>query len=234
MTLAGLFLIVTASTVSGAEEEPKFWSGDVEVGAVFTSGNTEQETLKLRFDTKRETDGSIHLVHGDTFRASQDGDDSANRLYLFYRYDYKLDTDRSLFARLAYEEDEFSGFDSQIDLTAGYNQMLFRRDRLTIEGDIGLGMRYVELDTGASGSEGLVRLAAALKWQVSENALFTQLLGFEIGKELTTTRSVTALESTIVGNLAMKLAISIKNNSEVLPGKDKTDTESTVTVVYKF
>ena len=58
--------------------------------------------------------------------------------------------------------------------------------------------------------------------------------GFEIGKELTTTRSETSLETNIVGNLAMKLAINMKHNSDVLPGKDKTDTESTVTVVYRF
>ncbi len=32
----------------------------------------------------------------------------------------------------------------------------------------------------------------------------------------------------------MKLAVNVKHNSDVLPGKDKTDTESTVTVVYRF
>ena len=58
--------------------------------------------------------------------------------------------------------------------------------------------------------------------------------GFEIGEELTTTRSETSLETNIVGNLAMKLAVNVKHNSDVLPGKDKTDTESTVTVVYRF
>jgi len=49
--------------------------------------------------------------------------------------------------------------------------------------------------------------------------------GFEIGEELTTTRSETSLETNIVGNLAMKLDITVKHNSDVLPDKDKTDTE---------
>jgi putative salt-induced outer membrane protein YdiY len=190
--------------------------------------------VKLRVDTQRESDKSIHSFHGDTYRASQDGVDSANRLYLFYRYDYKLAEDRSLFARLAYEGDDFSGFDNTVDFTSGYDQIVFDRDNLVINANAGLGVRFIKLDTGDTNSEGLVRLAGKLSWQLSENAVFTQSLDFEIGQDLTTTRSETALKANIVGNLAMKLAISIKNNSRVLPGKDKTDTETTITVVYKF
>ncbi len=217
-----------------AEEEPKFWSTDVELGAVFTSGNTEQESFKFRLDSKREKDQWINSFHVDTFMAKEDGDDTADKLYTFYRLDYRLAEDRGLFARIAYEDDEFSGFDSQSDITFGYNQTLLERDRLKIVGDVGLGARYIEVTDGDSETEALLRLAGLLEWQISENALFTQGLGFEIGEELTTTRSETALETIIVGDLAMKLAIAVKHNSEVPDGKDKTDTESTVTLVYKF
>ncbi len=63
---------------------------------------------------------------------------------------------------------------------------------------------------------------------------FTQLLEFNIGENLTTTRSETALSVNIVGSLAMKIAVVVRHNSEVLEGKEKTDTESTVTLVYGF
>ncbi len=227
-------ILLSSQVVKAAEEEPKFWSGDVEVGAIFTSGNTEQNSVKLRADATRETDRSVHSFHGDSYQASQNSVDTAKRFYLFYRYDYKLGEDQSLFGRLAYEEDDFTGFNRQVDLTAGYKRMLLRRDNLTLEGDVGAGIRYIELDTGGDNTDGLIRLAALLKWQISESALFTQFLGFEVGQDLTTTRSETALETAIIGNLAMKLALAVKNNSKVLPGKEKTDTETTVTVVYKF
>lgn len=217
-----------------AEEEPKLWSTDVELGAVFTSGNTEQETFKFRLDSKREKDVWINSFHVDTFMANEDGDDTADKLYTFYRLDYRLAEDRGLFARLAYEDDAFSGFDQQSDLTFGYNQTLLERERLKIVGDAGLGARYTKVTDGDSETEALLRLAGVLEWQISDNALFTQALGFEIGEELTTTRSETALETIVVGDLAMKLAIAVKHNSEVPEGNEETDTESTVTLVYKF
>ena len=55
-----------------------------------------------------------------------------------------------------------------------------------------------------------------------------------ISQDLTTTRSETALTANIVGALAMKLALVVRHNSEVIEGKEKTDTESTVTLVYRF
>ncbi len=235
--LAHMGLLVfglTLSKVSIAQEEPKFWSSDVELGAVFTSGNTEQESLKVRFDTERTGEKYTNTFHFDTYQASEDGNDTADKFYMFYRLGYDLGNDRSLYGRLAYEQDEFSGFDEQYNLTVGYAQNLLVRDNLTITGEAGVGARYTELSTNEDDTEALVRLASLLTWQVSENAVFKQFLGFEIGEELTTSRSDTSLESNIIGNLAMKLAVSVKHNSEVLPGKDKTDTESTVTLVYKF
>lgn len=230
LLMAGIVLSISAL----AEEEPKFWSTDVELGAVFTSGNTEQESFKFRLDSKREKDVWINSFHVDTFMASEDGDDTADKLYTFYRLDYRLDDNRGLFGRLAYEDDEFSGFDYQSDLTFGYNQTLLERERLKVTGDAGLGVRYSKITDGDSETEALLRLAGLLEWQISENALFTQALGFEIGEELTTTRSETALETIVVGDLAMKLAVAVKHNSDVPDGVDKTDTESTVTLVYKF
>ena len=97
-----------------------------------------------------------------------------------------------------------------------------------------MGARYIETDLGDSSTDATVRLAGLLAWDVSENARFTQLLEFDISEDLTTTRSETALTANIVGALAMKLAVVVRHNSEVVEGKEKTDTESTVTLVYNF
>lgn len=231
--LCGVVAAISFS-VAAEEEEPKFWTTDVELGAVFTSGNTEQESFKFRVASSREKDAWINGFHFDTFMASEDGNDTADKIYTFYRLDYRLDEDRGLFGRIAYESDEFSGFDSQSDMTFGYNQTLLSRENLKIQGDIGAGVRYLEFENADSETEALMRLAGLLEWQLSENSKFTQSLGFEIGEDLTTTRSETALQANIAGALAMKLAVAVKHNSEVPVGRDKTDTESTVTLVYQF
>ena len=232
--LMAAILVCTFSLLAAAEEEPKLWETSVELGAVFTTGNTEQENVKFRVDSKRTKDVWVNTMHLDTYRASEDGDDTAKKLYTFYRLDYKLTDESSVFGRLAYEDDEFSGFDSQTDLTVGYNRTLLRKETLFITGDVGVGARRLEVTDGDSSTEALLRLAGLLEWNIGENSLFTQALGFEIGEDLTTTRSETALQTIIVGDLSMKIAVAVKHNSEVPAGKEKTDTESTVTLVYKF
>jgi putative salt-induced outer membrane protein len=228
------FLLLQSFMTFAQEENPKYWSGDVELGAVSTTGNTEQTSVKLRTDIQREKNQWINQFHFDTYSASEDGDDTADRLYTFYRLDYRLREDRGLYGRLAYEDDKFTGFKNQSDLTFGYNQTLFDRTNWSLKGDIGLGVRRSELDTGETNNEMLFTTAGYLDWQISENALFKQLLSFEIGEDLTITRSETSLEANIIGALAMKLALAVKNSSKAPEGKDETDTETTVTLVYKF
>ena len=79
--IIAIYLLAAVSLPVLAAEETKIWSGDVEVGAVFTSGNTEQESLKLRFDATRDKDKFINSFHADTFQASASGDDTADKFY---------------------------------------------------------------------------------------------------------------------------------------------------------
>lgn len=228
--LATFFLVI--SFAASAFADP--WSTELELGAVLTSGNTEEENLKLRVDAVKDGERFKHALHGDTLRNSREGDLTAQRLYSFYKADYKLDGAGSLFGRVSYEDDRFSGFDYQADFTAGYTRTLSETDTTKFEMDLGAGMRRSVPDVGSKETEAVFRLAGAYTWQVSESAQFKQLLSTQIGEESTITRSETSLQTTVVGSLAMKLTLSIKNNSEVPPGREKTDTETSVTLVYKF
>ena len=227
-------LFFCSQVFAATEETPSIWSADVEIGAVSTSGNTEQSNVKFRFDAARDKGQLLQNFHGDIFRAETDGSSTADKLYTFYRAGFKLDEQQSLFGRLAYEEDAFSGFDRQMDLTGGYSRKFVDSEKFRFAAETGVGARRTELETGDKETEGLVRIAGFFEWNISDNALFKQLLAFEVGEQLTTTRSESSLETAIIGNLAMKLAIKVKHNSDVLPGKENTDTESTVTLVYKF
>ena len=79
--------------------------------------------------------------------------------YTFYRLDYRLRDDRGLYGRAAYEDDSFSGFKNQSDLTFGYNQTLIERTSWNLKGDIGLGVRRSELELGDTNTEMLITTA---------------------------------------------------------------------------
>ena len=225
-------LALALSVPSGYADS--IWSIEVELGAVLTSGNTEEENLKFRTDSSRETDRFKQTIHGDTLRSSQAAATSAQRMYVHYKADYKFDDDRSLFARISYEDDRFSGFDYQPDLTAGYSRKLLGTDVHSLAADIGLGFRRSEAESGMREDEMIVRLEARYSWQVSDNAKFQQLLSLEAGNAATISRSETSLQTSAAGNLAMKLSLNVKNNSDVPVGREKTDTATSVTLVYSF
>lgn len=226
---------LTSLTMSalGAEDESDSWSGTVELGAVMTTGNTDEENLKFRTHAVRDSELWQHTFHLDGLRSSREDELTAHRVYSSYQLDRKLNGD-SVFGRLSYEDDRFSGFDYQANLTGGYSRELFTNETISITGDAGLGVRHSEFDDGASENELIVRLAGAMRWQVSENAVFEQQLGTEIGQESTVTRSETSLRSDIIGSLAMKLSLIVRHQSEVPVDTEKTDTETSVTLAYQF
>jgi putative salt-induced outer membrane protein len=219
---------------SMAEEDASVWTNEVEFGFVGTSGNTDTENLKLRADSLADLENVKHNVHFDSLRATTDGEITAQKLYAFYQGDYKLDEDRSMFGRVSYDNDRLSGFNYQADVTLGYSQVLFTTATMSLSGDAGVGMRVSEFDSGLRDEEPIVRLAALYLWDVSDNAVFRQKLSTEIGSDSTVSRSDSSIKATISGSLSMKLALTVKHNSVVPVDRKKTDTETSITLVYGF
>jgi putative salt-induced outer membrane protein len=233
-SLLGVTVLAAAPLFVMAEEEAQGWTNEVELGLVATSGNTDTENLKLRADSLANMDKFKHNVHFDSLRASIDGETTAQRLYAFYQADYKLGEHRSTFGRIAYNDDQFSGFNYQADVTFGYAQRLFTTETMRLEGDVGIGMRISEFDSGAKDEEPILRLAAKYVWDVSDNAQFQQKLSTEIGSDSTISRSDSSIKANIRGNLSMKLALTVRHNSLVPIDRKNTDTETSVTLVYGF
>ncbi|MFT4633509.1 MAG: putative salt-induced outer membrane protein [Candidatus Pseudothioglobus sp.] len=217
-----------------AEEETLDWTNEIELGFVGTTGNTDTENLKLRADSLANLENVKHNIHFDSLRATQEGEITAQKLYAFYQGDYKLGEDRSMFGRVSYDNDRLSGFNYQADVTLGYSQLLFTTATMRLSGDAGIGMRVSEFDSGDKEEEPIVRLAALYLWDVSDNAVFQQKLSTEIGSESTVSRSDSSIKATIRGSLAMKLALTVKHNTVVPVDRKKTDTETSVTLVYGF
>ena len=217
-----------------AEDEDKVWTSEVEIGAVVTTGNTKNQSFKLASKASRDSVLFRHSAAFDVFRSSEDGVVSAEKLYTFYQGDYKLEGDHSLFGRLSYEDDRFSGFDYQTNLTVGYSRLLLSRPGHTLRGDLGAGVRHSAFVAGGSNTEFITRLAGAYEWQISETSRFTQALSTEIGGDSVITRSSSAITAAIATSLAMKFAVNIKHQSDVPIGRKKTDTESSLTLVYSF
>jgi putative salt-induced outer membrane protein len=232
-TLALALLYLPAFTAYG-ESEDSIWSSEIEVGAVNRSGNTEETNVKLRGEAVRTGELYKTTYQIDFANSSQDDVRTAERLYGVFQLDRSLSDISSIFGRLAYEDDRFSGYDYQVDVTGGYSRDFIKSEIHLLSGSLGVGYRQSELETGDSEDEVIISLAADYEWKFSENATFKQALRTQIGDFQTVSRSDTTLTADVLDDLALKLGLYIRHTSEVPAGRDKTDTETAVTMLYKF
>lgn len=211
------------------------WSGEAELGFVSTSGNTETETFNAKAKVVNDRERWRHTGKLDVLTASDEGDRTAERYFLSEKSDYKLSRISYLFLLLTYEDDRFTGYDYRASESVGYGRTVISRTNLTLDLEGSIGARQSELiATGNRSSEGIARLAGALNWKISDSAKFSQDLESEIGEDATITRSVSALTTTVAGNLAAKFAVRVKHTSDVPPGIDNADIETSTTLVYTF
>jgi putative salt-induced outer membrane protein len=224
------------STSAFAQEEPvDKYKGNAELGYVKTTGNTETQTLNFKSKVEANYNKWRQTLKLEALN-SRDGDVTTAEKYLgSLKTDYRFTKRDYAFGLLAYENDRFSGYKYQANISVGYGRQVIDRKNLWLNLEGGPGARFSELDeTGESQDEFILFLAGDFGWQISETSLFEQELSTEIGEDSTITRSTTSLSAQIVGSLAMKLSYKVKHTSDVPPDIEKTDTETSVTLVYKF
>lgn len=214
--------------------EEKLWRSEISLGLMMTTGNTDKENITGQGKFIRESEKWRQNFHVDALRSSTDDELTAQKIYVSAKSDYKFGDEKFFFSRVSYEDDRFSGFDYQLDYTLGYGQSLLDTDKLKFEAHVGPGYRWSEFDDGASESEAIVRIAGDLHWKLSDTTVFEQTLSTEIGGDATISRSVSSLKTVILGQLAMKLSYAVKHNSKAPEATHKTDTEISVTLVYRF
>lgn len=233
--LATLSLLGCLGTsVAFAQEADDALSTEIELGAIFTSGNTEDENIKFKGSVVYLREAWEYGFSIDGFRSSKNDVLAAQRVYSVASATYNLNLDSFILTRLAHEDDRFSGYDSQSDFSVSYGQNLLRHvENLDWNYTIGAGMRYSR-EPGDTTSEAILRLGTELRWNVSENALFSQTLSVESGSKSTIGRSESSIQSDIMDNLSMKFSIKLKHQTEVPFGREKTDSEASVTLLWRL
>ncbi len=232
LVVAGGIAMMGAASLQAAEVS---WSGEAELGIVATSGNTETQSINAKAKAENERDNWRHKLALEALNTESNNSTTAERYNFSGQSNYKLSERQFLFGLVTYENDRFSGYDSRTTEALGYGAQVIAEDSLKLDIEAGLGARQSKLSaTGDSENEGVLHLAGNLAWDVSKTSHFTQELVSDIGEESTVSKSVTALKTQVNGSLAMKLSYTLKYTSEVPVGKEKTDTETAVTLVYGF
>jgi len=216
------------------------WKGDVQFGYVTSSGNTETTNLNGKFNLGYTNEDWSHLLTAIAFSSSDKAGTTAERYKLEYQADRKYSETSYFFINSTYEEDRFSGFDYRTTLTGGYGRQLYNENKMTLDGEIGVGYRQSELlpdpVTGISldQSEAMVRLAAKYLWQIEENRSLVSDLTIEVGEDTTISNFELGFVTMIAGDLSLKASFVARHTSEVPVGKEKLDTVTSLNLLYAF
>lgn len=230
-----IFLVAAPVLAEEKQDVAKgIWNGAAELGYIATTGNTDTETIKAKGKVTKEKDKWRHTAEATGLKGEEQSITTAEKYTLGWQSDYKFSKHNYVLASIDYEDDRFSGYDYRVTETVGYGHRTIDEKNLTLDLEIGPGARQSKLDDGSSEDELIIRGAAKLAWTISESSKFGEILKVDFGEEATITTSTTELTTKINTSLAMKITYVYKNTSDVPPGVDETDTETTVTLVYSF
>ena len=229
-----VLIVLTSLWTSSLAQQQQSITRELEVGALFTSGNTDEQALNFAGEYTIIDDRWEYGYTLDALYAASDDETTGQRFYGVAGASYQFTQDSFFLARAAHEDDRFNGFDSQSDATLSYGRGFFQsRSDVNLRVDAGIGIRWSRLD-GSDFDEPIFRVAGDYEWILSDTATFSQDLAIEYGTDSNIYRSDTGITTQINQNLSLRLSINLKHQTEVPAGRDETDIRTAATLVVSF
>ena len=233
LLLVGLAL--TSGLALAADEKEPAWKGEVGAGYIATTGNSDTSKINVKAEGTLEKEKWRHYIKATALNSDSNGVTDAEKYFISGKSDYTYKENSYVFGRADYETDKFSGFEYQYTVTAGIGHRYLKDyPSMTLDADAGIGFKGFEAEGQSSETEALGRFAAKYIWGFREKSNFNQELSAEFAESFDVYKSITGLTLQIMGSFALGVSYTVKYTSKVLPGFEKTDTETTINLLYTF
>jgi putative salt-induced outer membrane protein len=211
------------------------WKGQGELGLAVSKGNTDSQTLVGKLDGAYEDELWKHSF-GLAFLYNKSDDVESARRYEFFGNTGRRLSDRSyVLGTVRHERDHFSAYEYQWTAALGYGYEAIKSDLTHLTFEIGPGYRWSKRQgEQVKANEAIVRGYMDFGHQLTDTTSFYDTLLIEAGQDNTFARNNLGLQVAMTDALALKAGFEVRHNTDVLPGTKKTDTLTTVNVVYGF
>lgn len=249
--LLALPLSTFAEDAPAPEEKPAL-TGSAELGLLYKTGNTHSGDLKTGFDLRYEQDKWLSLLDFDFLKKKSDVTDAEGndnfittdqRWNITSQTNYILEGDKNyVYGNIWYEDNDFNSFSNQSSLSAGWGRHWYKNDKASLWADIGPGYKrdvVKATETAAEYTESsfIIQAQALYLRSINENVEFKQTFTAKYAVK-SGDNSIYKAESSIItkliSTLQLKFTFTVDYNSEVEEGKENTDTQTAVTLVYSF
>jgi putative salt-induced outer membrane protein len=229
---AAMLATILAGAANAAVADPL--TGEGELGLSVTRGNSESETLTGKAKIEKKTAAWTHTAAVEAVKTATGGITNAQRYVGTAKSARDLNETIYLFGTGRYDADKFSGFSYQTSAATGVGFHVIKTDPTILDLEAGVGYRVDRTLVGEVLRDAILRTAAKFSHKLTANTTFTEDALVELGNDNTYSESVTGLKVDMNSNLALRLGLTVKNNSDPPAGKKSTDSYSTVTLVFKF
>ena len=220
------------------------WTGEGELGAFQSSGNTESVGVAAALRLDRE---GIDWTHSIRLRAAyqrQNGSTSREQFAASYEPRWQFDENIFAYGLAQYERDRIQGFSSRYSVSGGFGYRVIDNPKLKLSLKAGPAYRVTDFTDGTSADRlaGLVGLD--FDWQMLDRLKLTQDVEAlaETGGEATlifdgantTINLVTGLDFRVSNRLRSRLSYKVEYDSNPPAGSEGTDTLTRATLIYGF
>jgi putative salt-induced outer membrane protein len=228
-----LTIVCGLGLISIAMAEP--WSGKGELGFVLARGNSDADTVNFKLEMARETDAWKHGFTLAALRASNDGERNAERYGASWQTDFRFSARSYWYNGARYEDDRFSGFDYQASLSSGLGHRFIDDEDLKIFAQAGLGFRRLANSlTEATDDSVIVLGELRYEQRLTDTTTLRNKFLVEAGEANTFAANELALEVKINSRLSLAAGLGVRHNTDPPIGRKKTDTLTTLNLVYGF
>ena len=259
LAIAALTLLPFGVIAEETKEEKSPYKASAELGALYKTGNKTTADILAGFDADYEKDKWRAALRFDLLvRKSEDTSEGADddlettdqkwNLAMQVNHTLDKDTKNYLYGNGSYEDDRFSGFDSQWSVSAGWGRRWYETKVSTFDADLGPGFKrdvissyYSEEDDMVIASENrdslIVQAQMAYTRKLNSHVEFKQ---YVVAKWATKSgenskfKAEPSITTKLIETLQLKFSFKVDHNTEVDDGKDNTLTQTGITLVYSF
>lgn len=217
-----------------AEEAADTLKGSVQFGYLASSGNSDTTSMNGKFNVEYDMERWRHGFMAEMVRASEDGTMTAERYSASAKSDLKFSHNNYMFGLVNYEQDRFAGYIRRTSEAIGYGRRLLDSKAQKLDLEAGLGARQTAFNDHTSSGEIIERLAGSYVLNFSDTSSFNQTVAYEHGDKNSYTESVSSVTAQLMDAIALKVSYTIKHNSTVPDDLKKTDTFTSVSLLYSF
>jgi putative salt-induced outer membrane protein len=221
-------------TAPAPAEEEGPWSGKASLGYLSTSGNTDTTTYNTAFEVAYTRNKWLHTLSGSANGNEESDAHLAEAYQLGWKTDYSFTENDYLFGMVNWRKDRFAGVVEQLTESVGYGRRIISTPAHLLSAEIGAGNRDADLSDGMSEGGAILRGGLNYTWTFTEKSGFDQYISIESGSDNTYVESISALRASLLGDFAIVLSYTVRHNTDVPIGSEKTDKLSAVSIELAF